>query len=90
MISYQFFEKSASTAGMNKKILRSNLLRWEIGIALLLKIILLTGLWFLVFRWEGKPKTKPDIVARFALQNSQSGQSSVFITHPTKESVHVR
>ncbi len=90
MVSSPFFEKRASTAELNNKPPSTSLLRWEIGIALLLKTILLTGLWFLIFRWEGKPITKPDIAARFALQNSQPGQSSVFITHPTKESVHVR
>ncbi|MDD2724545.1 MAG: hypothetical protein PHH59_11060 [Methylovulum sp.] len=42
-------------------------LRWEIGLALLLKIILLTGLWFLLFRWQGRPAVKPDIAAHFAL-----------------------
>lgn len=65
---------------------RSNLLRWEIGIALLLKIILLTGLWFLIFRWEGKPIDKPDVATHFALPT----QRFDIATQPPKESNHVR
>lgn len=34
---------------------KPSLLRWEIGVALLIKIVLLTGLWFLIFRWQDKP-----------------------------------
>ncbi|QWF69521.1 hypothetical protein KEF85_09020 [Methylomonas paludis] len=34
---------------------RPGLLRRQIGIALLVKLILLIGLWFLLFRWHGKP-----------------------------------
>jgi len=43
------------------------LLRWEIGIALLVKIILLTGLWFLIFRWQVRPPSKPDVAKHFAV-----------------------
>lgn len=65
---------------------KPGLLRWEIGIALLIKVILLTGLWFLIFRWQDKPATKPDIAAHFALPAGQADFSS----QPQKESHHVR
>lgn len=47
-------------------------LRWELGVALLLKILLLTGLWFLLHRWPERPVVKPDIAAHFALPISSS------------------
>ncbi|MDD5274336.1 MAG: hypothetical protein PHU14_16660 [Methylovulum sp.] len=47
-------------------------LRWELGVALLLKILLLTGLWFLLHRWPERPVVKPDIAAHFALPVSSS------------------
>lgn len=63
-----------------------NLLRREIGLALAIKIILLTGLWFLIFRWQDHPATKPDIAAHFALP----GQTADFSSKPVKESNYVR
>lgn len=68
---------------------KPNLLRWEIGAALLIKVLLLTGLWFLIFRWLGRPAVKPDIARHFELPaasidvSSQPSQSS-------KEFRHVR
>lgn len=50
-----------------KPLPKPGLLRWEIGIAVLLKIILLTGLWFLIFRWPDTPVSKPDVAGLFAL-----------------------
>lgn len=60
-------------------------LRWQIAIALLLKIVLLTGLWFLLFRWPDRPPDKPDIAELFAppVHTDFSSQSE-------KESHHVR
>jgi len=55
-------------------------LRWELGLALSLKIILLTGLWFLLHRWPESPVVKPDIAAHFALP----------VATPTKENHHDR
>jgi len=52
--------------------------RWEIGLALLLKIILLTGLWLLIFRWDGKHVEKPDVAARFSLPAVQPSTPPVF------------
>lgn len=50
---------------------RSGLLRWEIGIALLIKAFFLTGLWFLIFRWPDKPAIKPDIASHFVQPRKQ-------------------
>ncbi|BBL60151.1 hypothetical protein [Methylomonas koyamae] len=60
-------------------------LRWEIGAALLLKVLLLFGLWFLIFRWQERPAGKPDIAAHFALPAAHN-----FSSQPIKESDHVR
>jgi hypothetical protein len=74
----------------SKALPKPGLLRWEIGIALLLKIILLTGLWFLIFRWPDQPSDKPDIAARFALPAAQTPINPDFSSQPQKESRHVR
>ncbi|MDD5277686.1 MAG: hypothetical protein PHR16_16590 [Methylovulum sp.] len=71
---------------MNRSIPRLGLLRWEISLALFIKVILLTGLWFLIFRWQDKPASKPDIAAHFALPANPSDFSS----QPTKEPHHDR
>ncbi len=60
--------------------------RWEISIALLLKIILLMGLWFFLFRWQDHPSVKPDIAAHFALPSAQAD----FSYQPQKEPNHDR
>jgi hypothetical protein len=65
---------------------KSNLFRWEIGVALLVKIVLLIGLWFLIFRWQDKTRVKPDIAAHFALPAEQAD----FSYHPQKEPNHDR
>ena len=57
-------------------------LRWEISIALLIKLLLLIGLWWLLFRWQAKTE-QPDIAARFELPTTISVQ-------PVKESRDVR
>ena len=64
---------------------KPGLLRWEIGIALLIKIILLIGLWFLLFRWHGKPQ-QPDISGLFSAPAVTRDYSS----QPVKESSNVR
>jgi hypothetical protein len=74
----------------SKALPKPGLLRWEIGIALLLKIILLTGLWFLIFRWPDQPSGKPDIAAHFELPAAQPAIPTDFSSHPPKESRHVR
>lgn len=66
---------------------KPNRLRWEIGIALLIKVLLLIGLWFLIFRWMDKPAGKPDIAAHFDLP---AAASSDFSSQPIKESRHVQ
>ena len=66
-----------------------SLLRWEIGFVMLIKILLLLGLWFLIFRWMDKPTTKPDIAEHFALPIAQT-HTPVFSSQPNQESRHVR
>jgi len=53
-------------------IAKPNILRWEIAVALAIKLILLVGLWFIIFRWQDRPATKPDIAAHFALPTAQA------------------
>ena len=67
---------------------KSSLLRWEIAVALLIKILLLTGLWFLIFRWQDRPVSKPDIADHFALPAVQA--SNPDFSQPQQESRHVR
>jgi hypothetical protein len=69
---------------------KSSLLRWEIGFAMLIKILLLVGLWFLIFRWMDKPNDKPDIAEHFALPAAQPQSNPEFSSQLTKESRHVR
>jgi hypothetical protein len=70
---------------------KPSLLRWEIGAALLIKIILLTGLWFLIFRWQDRPVSKPDMAKHFALPTAQAAAPADFSSQLlTKESTHVR
>lgn len=71
---------------MDTPIPKSNRLRWEISLALILKILLLTGLWFLLFRWQAKPEHPADIAARFDLPNLNVSST----TQPTQEFNHVR
>lgn len=57
-------------------------LRRELTLALLVKIILLVGLWFLIFRWQGKPAVPPpDIAAHFQLAPSTAVAPSA--SHPS-------
>ncbi len=51
---------------------KPGLLRWEITLALFIKVILLIGLWFLIFRWLQRPTEKTDIAEHFALPSAQS------------------
>lgn len=69
---------------------KPGLLRWEIGTALLIKILLLTGLWFLIFHWQDRPVSKPDIAEHFALPGAQQAGKPDFSSQPQKESRHVR
>lgn len=79
------------SAKINRILPHPGLLRWEIGIALLIKIILLTGLWFLIFRWEGKPSpAKPDIAQHLALPAKQSSTTQSLPPQSYKEFSHVR
>lgn len=65
------------------------LLRWEIAIALIVKIMLLVGLWFLIFRWMDKPAVKADVAAHFNLPAANAAVTD-FSSQPPKESSHVR
>jgi hypothetical protein len=68
----------------------ANPLRWEIAGALLIKVVLLTGLWFLIFRWQERPAIKPDIAAHFAMPAAPVQTNPDFSSQPTQESRHVR
>jgi hypothetical protein len=52
--------------------LKPGRLRWEIAVAMLIKIVLLFGLWFLIFRWQDRPASKPDVAEHFALPGSHA------------------
>lgn len=65
---------------------KRGLLRWELGLALMIKVILLIGLWLLIFRWQDRPASKPDIAERFALPAQQAHSYNP----PEKETAHVR
>lgn len=70
---------------------KPSLLRWEIAAALLIKVVLLTGLWFLIFRWQDRPAVKPDPAAHFALAPAKAAAAADFSSQPlTKEPSHVR
>jgi hypothetical protein len=74
-------------AAPHPELPKPNRLRWEIGIALLIKVLLLIGLWFLIFRWIGKPDGKPDIAAHF---NLPAAAANDFSSQSTQESRHDR
>ncbi|MGR8929336.1 MAG: cytochrome oxidase putative small subunit CydP [Gammaproteobacteria bacterium] len=57
---------------------KPNLLRREITAALFVKLILLIGLWFMLFRWLQQPTTQTDIAEHFALPASRSPALSDF------------
>ena len=61
---------------MPKPLPQPNRLRWEISFALLFKLVLLIGLWFLIFHWPEKPDHAADIATRFALPAITASPSS--------------
>ena len=61
---------------MPNSLPKPNRLRWEISFALLFKIVLLIGLWFLIFRWPEKADHPADMAARLALPTADSPLSS--------------
>ena len=67
-------------------------LGWEILAALLLKVILLFGLWFLIFRWnDHSSSTQPDVAERFALPASRAAPNPPISSQPNhQEAPHVR
>ncbi|HLF96222.1 MAG TPA: hypothetical protein VI457_03680 [Methylococcaceae bacterium] len=75
---------------------RAGELRREIAAALLLKAILLLGLWALIFRWNGeRPAARPDVAERFALPSSPAmaqATPDVALSSPSnhQEAPHVR
>ncbi len=69
---------------------KPGIFRWEIGIALLIKLLFLLGLWFLLFHWPNKPVVKPDIAAVFENRDVQVQQSSDSFSQPVKENRDVR
>jgi hypothetical protein len=90
-ISTNLIEEAAMpNTGDNSVPAKSSLLGWEIGTALLIKVILLTGLWFLIFRWQERPAVKPDIAAHFALPAAPVQINPDFPSQTTQESRHVR
>ncbi|MCQ8103364.1 hypothetical protein NP590_04530 [Methylomonas sp. SURF-2] len=77
-------------APMQPTLPKPSLLRWEIGIAMLIKILLLIGLWFLIFRWLDKPTAKPDIAGHFALPAAPQSGNPDFSSQASQEPSHVR
>lgn len=73
-------------------LLKPGTLRFEIMLALLLKLLLLAGLWFLLFRWPGRPSAPPaDIAERFQLAGAMSRPDTADASsHPSQEIPHVR
>ena len=70
---------------------KPSLLRWEIATALLIKIVLLIGLWFLIFRWQDRPAAKPDMAEHFALSPAKVLAPVDFSSQSIKkEPSHVR
>jgi len=65
-----------------RTLAKPNILHWEISFALLIKILLLTGLWFLIFRWQDQPADKPDMARHFALSTPQTSTVSDFPSQP--------
>lgn len=80
-----------NTTPLDPAIPKPSLLRWEIGIAVLIKILLLIGLWFLIFRWMDKPVSKPDVAAHFALPATQAvAPTDIPSQSLTQDTSHVR
>lgn len=69
---------------------KNSLLRWEITMALFIKLVLLTGLWFLIFHWGDKLVSKPDIARHFALPVTPKGETNRLMTPPQKDTRHDR
>jgi hypothetical protein len=80
---------------------RRSTLRVEIAVAIVLKVVLLTALWFLIFRWlGGASPVRPNIADKFAPPASQVSSASVPTLHsrrigpealnPQQETIHVR
>jgi len=82
--------KASSVITKPVTIPRSSLFRWEIGIALFIKVLFLIGLWFLIFRWPDKPTAKPDIAAHFLQPPTPPQAVPDFSSQSSKESHHVR
>ena len=74
-------------------MLKSGSLRFELAAALLLKALLLIGLWWLIFRFDGQEaQPQPDIVKQLGLSpvSRQSPASAPIPTQPMMETSHVR
>lgn len=72
------------------QIPKSGLLRWELSLALVVKVLLLLGLWFLIFRWSGRPVDKPDIAAHFMQQSTPLPAQPEALFQSQQELNHVR
>jgi hypothetical protein len=80
-----------NTTPLDPALPKPSLLRWEIAIAVLIKILLLIGLWFLIFRWMDKPVSKPDVAAHFALPATQAvAPTDIPSQSLTQDTSHVR
>jgi len=67
-----------------KSQLPPNRFAWEIGVALSLKILLLIGLWFLLFRWLGQPLQQIDITRHFAPKDQAIVSALPLASQPQK------
>ncbi|MFM8444909.1 MAG: cytochrome oxidase putative small subunit CydP [Methylococcus sp.] len=70
---------------------KSSTLRLEITLALIIKVMLLVGLWFVIFRFPGHhPGERPDIAAQLLAPAGLQPAPADSPTSDSSETSHVR
>lgn len=70
---------------------KSTNLRFEITAALIVKVLLLVGLWFVIFRFPGRdPAARPDIAAQLLTPVDHQSPPTDSPTPQSSETPHVR
>jgi len=70
---------------------KSSTLRFEITAALIVKVLLLVGLWFVIFRFPGRdPNARPDIAAQLLAPVDHQLPPPDSPTPKSSETPHVR